>query len=706
MQQGEVSLQSSVIMKWRSGINRNTKTRQRIVPILLFVGCVLVISGIVYAMASSGSISFHFPVPKATIRIVGISNHHQVLRSDEEVSHILYSSDEQRDFLVKYSSLCHSKDLINRYDDLPLRHQRELFKYCILYMGHGNVWLDDGVFLIEVSELQGIKGSIGIELHQGGMMHSSFLKVQQRKAPILREMIQFLMETNPQTLHSTDLLLEKTVYNKVRNDIDHWTIWKVTCIDLADSSNPRLSDSISAASRKTMENIITSSAQTSGTPLVGHCPVKGGFCCQVRDANGEIIIAIRHPFYRELEERSDSPYFATVSRHPVDHPKGVTLQMTPNFFDILLKNDCLPTQKQCHKCLKKMGSCEDCLNECPCYCQTLCHIRPPPKVVVEEWRVKLPQYRKDPSRLIPRIIHQTWYETVTKENYPNMSRLIESFKQIGWEYQFYNDEHAAQFLRNHFPPQVLEAYESIIPGAFKADLFRYCVLLIQGGVYADMDVLLESNLDDLLTNDIGFMVPIDEPGSKVGHRSCLWNGFLAVAPGHPFLAKTIELVVNNVRNRFTGVDIDDMLCPNPQLSVSHSVDTLFICGPCILGAGMNAILGHHMQSEWEIGDVNIWSNVGKQENSIPPDDVRFQIPGRTIILNQNKQDMGAHRFTWLERNLMVAATDMPDYDDRSAEKVHYSKTHEKVGVFGLTKLYHDANKANEEIRIIIDKPRS
>lgn len=47
-------------------------------------------------------------------------------------------------------------------------------------------------------------------------------------------------------------------------------------------------------------------------------------------------------------------------------------------------------------------------------------------------------------------------------------------------------------------------------GAFKADLFRYCVLLIRGGVYADMDVLLETNLDDAIANDIGFMTPIDQ----------------------------------------------------------------------------------------------------------------------------------------------------------------------------------------------------
>jgi hypothetical protein len=33
-------------------------------------------------------------------------------------------------------------------------------------------------------------------------------------------------------------------------------------------------------------------------------------------------------------------------------------------------------------------------------------------------------------------------------------------------------------------------------------------------------------------------------------------------------------------------------------------------------------------------------------------------------LKQDKWDMKAHRFTWVEQNLVVAATDFEDYDDR------------------------------------------
>ena len=110
-----------------------------------------------------------------------------------------------------------------------------------------------------------------------------------------------------------------------------------------------------------------------------------------------------------------------------------------------------------------------------------------------------------------------------------------------------------------------------------------------------------------------------------------------------------------------------------------------------------------MQDEFKIGDVDIW---GDQREMASPDDTRFLIPGRTIILQQNKQDMGAHRFTWMERNLMVAATDMPEYDDRPSTVVHYSKTHLKVGIYGLQKLYKDSRRANEQLRVIVKKNTS
>jgi hypothetical protein len=212
---------------------------------------------------------------------------------------------------------------------------------------------------------------------------------------------------------------------------------------------------------------------------------------------------------------------------------------------------------------------------------------------------------------------------------------------------------------------------------------------------------------------------------------CLWNGFIASAPAHPFLAKAIETVVNQVRNRFTSVDVDATFCPDPELSILHAYDTLFTAGPCILGASLNRVLGRNGQSSHVPGELrDLWSDNRALAGShfvrgLDDEDYmkEHRIPGRTIILSQNKWDMGAHRFTFLEQNLVVAATDLPDSDDRQTAKhaaagdgdeeeedaeeqeevhEHYSKAHAKTGVYGVEHLYIDQNRANEDIRIVVD----
>jgi hypothetical protein len=130
---------------------------------------------------------------------------------------------------------------------------------------------------------------------------------------------------------------------------------------------------------------------------------------------------------------------------------------------------------------------------------------------------------------------------------------------------------------------------------------------------------------------------------------CLWNGFIAAAPGHPFLAKAIETVVNNIRNRFTSVDTDNMFCPDPELSVLHKYDTLFTAGPCILGAMVNKVLGRNGQTSFVAGEIDPFEATKQQalekgtEFIIGLDgaDVKpsKKIPGRTIILHQDKLDV-------------------------------------------------------------------
>jgi hypothetical protein len=103
------------------------------------------------------------------------------------------------------------------------------------------------------------------------------------------------------------------------------------------------------------------------------------------------------------------------------------------------------------------------------------------------------------------------------------------------------------------------------------------------------------------------------------------------------------------------------------------------------------LLDRHPQTAFDIGDLNITP------------EKNLNIPGRIVILEGNKHDMGAFRFTYTKKNLIIATTDMPNFDDRTTDvknipKNHYSKIKKRGQVYGLTGLYKNNQVANENIR--------
>ncbi len=111
----------------------------------------------------------------------------------------------------------------------------------------------------------------------------------------------------------------------------------------------------------------------------------------------------------------------------------------------------------------------------------------------------------------------------------------------GWDYQFYDDERIGQFFAKEFPPAYLSAYESLTIGAAKADFFRYAVLYKYGGVYLDIDGYARKPLDQ-------FILPDDEAViSYEGNPGLYCQWALIFNKEHPFLKRTLENVLNNIR---------------------------------------------------------------------------------------------------------------------------------------------------------------
>ena len=645
------------------------------------------------------------------------------------VTYTFYTPEEQLQYVLSHASECFIQENVSSFS--LLRHRQaltEIWKYCMFQTNQGDAYYDPENIGLFVSWKDLVQQAL---LNRSNLIVVTSANPDDNKYNTQWQLQSSFMYMDP--TQDNQLLYQASIQTLIHSQ-DY--------IDYA-SFQASLIENIIGQSRSSSWNVLYADCMTTPSPAsLSQCSLStGAFCCQARmvpDPN-QFVLSSRHHneddvlrtvpvlgirrFYLSdrsqilnQKEENENPYQRTIatvqSVSLINHtvPQNMlSLSATPNFYDILLENDCLPTTHECFHCMKDIqagSSCEKCGLVCGCFCRILCQIRPPPKPVTQRWLVSPPLSQYSPGRLIPRMVHQTWYEPIIghSDKYPYMSRFVESFRTSGWEHHFYTDESAADFLSQHFPPAVREAYDALLPGAFKADLFRYCVLLIHGGLYADTDILLESHLDALIPADASFVTALDAPGEELGHRSCLWNGFLAAAPGHPFLARTIELVVNNIRNRFTSIDYDDMLCPNPVLSISHKVDVLFTSGPCVLGAAINDVLQRHRQTGFEAGD---WKDLHRSYRSD-----RMNV-GRVIVLNQEKEDMGAHRFTKVDTNQIAAGTDFPEVSDRDIpvkqqqrpavddRHSHYSSTHQADAIYGLEGVYVNQVRANEEISLTV-----
>ena len=157
---------------------------------------------------------------------------------------------------------------------------------------------------------------------------------------------------------------------------------------------------------------------------------------------------------------------------------------------------------------------------------------------------------------VPMIIVQTHrykrLDDVPSPLHEIMSNLRDAHPE--WEYRYYNDDEQREFIERHMSTRVLAAYDAINPAysAARADLFRYVVVYVNGGVYLDCKsgLTLGRSLDLLRLE--GRLVTahwnrIRPHASEVGlpHGEYV-NWCIAAPPSDPMLLATIDRVVENI----------------------------------------------------------------------------------------------------------------------------------------------------------------
>jgi mannosyltransferase OCH1-like enzyme len=157
------------------------------------------------------------------------------------------------------------------------------------------------------------------------------------------------------------------------------------------------------------------------------------------------------------------------------------------------------------------------------------------------------------NSVIPLKIYQTWH---SKDLPAFMRQSVNKLKakHPRFEHFLFDDNDCREFIANNFDSSVLNAFDSLIPGAYKADLWRYCILYKNGGIYLDIKYDSINSFRFIeLTEKEHWVIDID--GNNV------YNALIAVKPNNEICLKCINQIVENVRNRYYGASCVDPTGP-------------------------------------------------------------------------------------------------------------------------------------------------
>jgi len=168
------------------------------------------------------------------------------------------------------------------------------------------------------------------------------------------------------------------------------------------------------------------------------------------------------------------------------------------------------------------------------------------------WRIE------DIPNFIPLKIFRTWH---TKDIPVDLQNSIDEIKRDNpqFEHYVYDTAECEYFIQEHFDKSVVDAYNTLIPLAYKADLWRLCVLYIYGGIYLDISFkpINGFRFFELIDKEYFSTEVRLKPYANDIYKG-VSNGLIATYPKNNILLKTINKMVENIQNRYYGESMYDI----------------------------------------------------------------------------------------------------------------------------------------------------
>ena len=148
--------------------------------------------------------------------------------------------------------------------------------------------------------------------------------------------------------------------------------------------------------------------------------------------------------------------------------------------------------------------------------------------------------------MIPKIIHQTWFDN--NKTLPTIfDKMIQESKKINqnFEFKLWTDDNIEEFLSNNYK-ELYEIYSKNILGVQKSDLARLAIIHYYGGIYIDLDILLLKNLNDLFDFNKNLLYISYEPNEQTKYvwniENYICNAFFACNKNNII----IQNIINNI----------------------------------------------------------------------------------------------------------------------------------------------------------------
>jgi mannosyltransferase OCH1-like enzyme len=142
---------------------------------------------------------------------------------------------------------------------------------------------------------------------------------------------------------------------------------------------------------------------------------------------------------------------------------------------------------------------------------------------------------------IPKIIHQIWIGDESRRPNNIMNTWRDFCSKHGWKYMLWGNKEAAAL--NMINRKCFDMSKSWIQ---KADILRYDIMNIYGGLYIDADMYwLGHNLEKYInfnTPFVGVYEPYNCNSFKLIEEPYIANGFFACIPKHPIVQRCIKKI--------------------------------------------------------------------------------------------------------------------------------------------------------------------